>query len=62
MVDCFKFLVIAVVVCVPMFIFASELDGDEFAKSSMGIAMGAIAFGAFQMLQAQWQKRKPPEK
>ena len=56
MAEIVKLLVLAAIVLTPMFLFAHELSGDEFAKSSMGVAMAAIAYGAFKLLDAkQWK-------
>jgi hypothetical protein len=60
MVECVKFLVVAAVILTPMFILANELDGDEFTKSGIGVIMGAVALGAFKMLESRWSKKEGP--
>ena len=57
MVECIKYLVVAAVILTPMFILANELDGDEFTKSGIGVIMGAVALGAFKLLESKWTTR-----
>lgn len=40
-------------VLAPQFLLASEVDGDEFAKATVGVTMGGIVVGAY----ATWRKR-----
>lgn len=58
MTDCIKYLVVASCVLVPMWIMASELNGDEYAKSAAGLATGAIVLGAMRIIESWWAKPK----
>jgi len=40
-------------VLAPQFLLASEVDGDEFAKATVGVALGGIVVGAY----SQWKRR-----
>lgn len=57
MVDVFKLLILAAVILAPMWIMASELDGDEFGKSAAGIAAGGVTLAALKMLENLVNKR-----
>lgn len=50
--------ILAVVVLIPMWIFASELGGDEFAKSAAGLAGGAVIITALRMIESRYNRRK----
>lgn len=49
-----KFIVLAILILAPTFIMASKLSGDEFAKSAVGVALGAVVLGAWNLFQASW--------
>ena len=57
MVECVKYLVLAAVILTPMFVMANELDGDEFAKSGVGLLMGAVMLTALKIAESMWTKR-----
>ena len=58
MVECVKYLIVAAVILTPMFIMAHELDGDEFAKSGVGLVMGAVVLAALKIGETMWAKRQ----
>lgn len=58
MVECVKYLVVAAVILTPMFVFAHELDGDEFQKSGVGLAMGAVVLAAMKIGESMWSNRQ----
>lgn len=51
--DIIRLAILAVVVLAPMFIMASELSGDEFAKSAIGVVMGAVVLAAMKMMDSR---------
>jgi hypothetical protein len=53
-----KYIVVGACVITPMFIMASELDEDEFAKSGVGIAMAAVVLGAMKLVESWVAKTK----
>lgn len=61
MAECVKYLVVGACVLTPMFIMASELDGDEFAKSGVGIAMAAVVMGAMKVAETWFAKNRPKD-
>jgi hypothetical protein len=56
MYEVLKCLIVACVVLAPMWILASELDGDEFVKSAGGLAAGAVILTALKILENQFAK------
>ena len=56
MYEVLKCLILAAVVLTPMWILASELDGDEFVKSAAGLASGAVILTALKILESQFAK------
>lgn len=49
--DTIRMAILVVVVLAPMWIFANELDGDEFTKSVAGVAAGAAIMTALRLLE-----------
>lgn len=49
--QCLKMILLVVAVLTPIFVLANELDGDEFIKAGGGIACGAVAMGAWKLLE-----------
>ena len=49
-----ELLLVFVAVLIPQFLMASEVDGDEFAKATAGIALGGIVVGAY----STWKRAK----
>ena len=45
-------------VLTPTFILAHEIDGDEFAKATSGVALGGVVVAAYQVYKS---KRKSGE-
>jgi hypothetical protein len=50
------FLILAVVILAPMWIFANELGPDEFAKSGVGLAAGAVIITALRIIEKKMLK------
>lgn len=49
-----QMLILAVVLLAPIFVFANELSGDEFVKSGVGLACGAVIVTALRMLEKKF--------
>ena len=48
-----ELVIVIIAVLVPQFILAAEIDGDEFAKATSGIALAAIITGAYKIWKNQ---------
>jgi len=59
MAECIKYIVVGACVLAPMFIMAHELDGDEFAKSGVGVAMAAVVMGAMKVAETWFASKGP---
>lgn len=44
-----ELIVVVIAVLIPQFILANEVDGDEFAKATSGIALAAVIVGAYKI-------------
>lgn len=44
--------IVIVAMLIPTFLLASEVDGDEFAKSGMAVALAGVILGAYKVWQA----------
>lgn len=49
--------ILAVVILAPMWIFAQELDGDEFAKSAIGIGAAGIVAVGLRAFDSRWRTK-----
>lgn len=49
--------IVLAAVLAPQFLLASEIDGDEFAKATTGIALAGVVVAAYKVWRAT---RKPP--
>jgi hypothetical protein len=52
-----QLIVVAVIVLAPMWIFANELGADEFVKSAVGIAGGAVVFMGMRILEKRFNHK-----
>lgn len=53
---------VLVAVLTPQFVLASEIDGDEFAKATTGIALAGVVVAAYKVYRtATTPKPTPPE-
>lgn len=43
-----ELLIVISAMLVPQFLLASEVDGDEYAKSTIGVALAAAILGAYK--------------
>lgn len=41
--------IVTLAVLTPQFLLANELDGDEFAKATSGIALGGVVLAAYKI-------------
>lgn len=56
-------LAIVMVACLtPQFILASEIDGDEFAKATSGIALAGVIVAAYKVYLSSSQKKAAEKK
>lgn len=48
-----ELLLLFLAVLSPQFLLASEVDGDEFAKATAGIALGGVVVAAYKTWKGQ---------
>lgn len=44
-----ELVIVMVAVLTPQFLLASEIDGDEFAKATTGVAMAGVVVAAYKV-------------
>lgn len=54
--DMVELIILLAAVLAPQFILASEIDGDEFAKATSGIALAGVVVGAYKCYKATEKK------
>ena len=54
-----ELVILMVAVLAPQFLLASEVDGDEFAKATSGIALGGVVVGAYKVWKNVTGAQKP---
>lgn len=42
-----ELLILAIFILLPQFLLASEVDGDEFAKATSGVALGGVVVAGY---------------
>lgn len=47
-----ELLIVLVAMVAPQLIMASEVDGDEFAKATSGIAIAGVMLGAYKVFRS----------
>ena len=52
-----QLVVVAVIILAPMWIFANELGSDEFVKSAVGLAGGAVVFMGMRILEKRFNHK-----
>lgn len=50
---------VLVAVLTPQFILANEIDGDEFAKATTGIALAGVVVAAYKVYRTATAPKKP---
>lgn len=50
--------IVMLAVLAPQFLLASEVDGDEFAKATTGVALAGVVVGAYRVYLGMAGRRK----
>jgi len=57
-----ELIILMAAILAPQFLLAAEVDGDEFAKATVGVVLAGVVVGGYKIWMSTLKKSKKPDK